>query len=130
MGLAEAASPLPAGAGAIAAVPQDRSWLSDIHPDFAPLVPDVNKAFERIWTFETIDEFRSHWVTGRASFPDNIPTEGFTVNYETFAASDGSDVELCIYTPDAQGSGLLPLLFVLHGGGTYVRFYMLRVIPS
>jgi acetyl esterase/lipase len=106
---------------AVSTVPEVRSLLSQIHPDFAPLVPAVNEAFKRIWKFETIEEFRSHWTTTRASFPQTVPSEGFVIETDVLVVSDGTAIEVCIHRPTEQEEEILPVLFVLHGGGTWLK---------
>lgn len=91
--------------------------LSEVNEDFAKLIPGVNKAFETIWTYETIDEFRGNWTKTRGSYPDYVPSDGFEIRHEMIPVSDGSEVELRIYRPNGSGKEKLPLLFVLHGGG-------------
>jgi hypothetical protein len=45
------------------------SDLSIIHPDFAPLVPKLNEAFEQIWTPDDVQQLRKNFEGSRASFP-------------------------------------------------------------
>jgi hypothetical protein len=106
---------------AVSTIPKDRALLSQIHPDFAPLVPAVNENFMKIWIFETIEEFRSHWITTRASFPETVPLEGFDIETDMVVVSDGTAIEVCIHGPTRQEERILSVLFVLHGGGTRFR---------
>ena len=91
--------------------------LSEVNPDFAPLIPLVNKVFGEIWTYENMEDFRGNWTKKRASYPNYVPTEGFDISHQLVHTSDGAEVEIRLYTPIGSSGHKLPLLFVLHGGG-------------
>ncbi|KAI9743680.1 MAG: hypothetical protein M1818_002996 [Claussenomyces sp. TS43310] len=94
--------------------------LSEVDPEFAPLIPAVNQAFKEIWTFDDMTEFRSHWTKTRSTYPEYVPVDGFDLTHQMVATSDGTEIEIRVWTPTNAGSGKLPLLFVLHGGGWVV----------
>ena len=94
--------------------------MSDVDPEFAPLIPGVNEAFKQIWTYNDMAEFRGNWTKTRASYADYIPSEGFTTTHRMIPTSDGSQVEIRVYRPQMSADEVLPLLFVLHGGGWVV----------
>lgn len=94
--------------------------MSKIDSEFAPLVPGINDAFRKIWTFSDIDDFRSHWTITRAQLADYIPVDGYVVSHQRVPLSDGNDVEIRIYRPTDTDQEILPLLFVQHGGGWVV----------
>lgn len=91
--------------------------LSNINKDFEPLIPAVNIAFEKIWQYSDINEFRENWTRTRSSYPDFVPLEGLEVSHRTFPARDTTELEIRIWRPVATKGEKLPLLFVLHGGG-------------
>jgi hypothetical protein len=92
--------------------------LSEINQDFAPLVPSVNKAFEKIWTYKDMTEFRGNWTTTRGTYPAFVPTEGFDITHQMVPIPGGLELEIRIWKPqDAKAGEKLPLLYVLHGGG-------------
>lgn len=92
------------------------SHLSKINQEFAPLVPAVNEAFAKIWTFETIDEFRGNWKRP-ATYPSCVPDQGFSIDHKVIQAADGANIELRVYKPSDADDYDLPLFFILHGGG-------------
>ena len=100
---------------------QKNEWLSQVNSDFAPLIPAVNKAFKEIWTYNDITEFRGNWTKTRSSYPDYVPSEGFDYTHQMVPTSDGTEVEIRLYKPKDVREDRLPLLFVLHGGGTKHR---------
>lgn len=104
------------------------AWLSEVNPEFAPLIPGVNEAFKKIWTYSDMTEFRGNWTTTRATYADYVPTTGFDVTHQMVPTSDGTEVEIRILKPEGAGNELLPLLFVLHGGGVYSSNMTLRMI--
>ncbi|KAE8331437.1 alpha/beta hydrolase fold-domain-containing protein [Aspergillus sergii] len=97
--------------------------LGIVHRDFAPFVPSLNEAFERIWTPQDIAQLRNNFKSSRLPIP-GIPTEGFAISHRMVPVSDGTDIEIRIYRPtsvhDQSTSSALPLLFVAHGGGWVV----------
>ncbi|KAG9529386.1 hypothetical protein KCU93_g3575, partial [Aureobasidium melanogenum] len=95
------------------------SHLSEINQEFAPLVPAVNEAFAKIWTFETIDEFRGNWKRP-ATYPSCVPDQGFSIDHKVIQAADGANIELRVYKPSDADDYDLPLFFILHGGGWVV----------
>lgn len=99
--------------------------LSQVHPDFAPLVPTLNEAFERIWTPGDIAQLRKNFKSSRSPIP-GIPNDGFAISHRMVPVSDGHDVEIRIYRPTpahAQGLSPMPLLFIAHGGGVRYRSF-------
>lgn len=94
------------------------AYLSEVNSDFAPMIPMINEAFKRIWTYHDMNDFRANWTTTRASYPECVPSEGFDIHYQMVPLSDGTKAEIRLYRPiDAESYVSLPLLFVLHGGG-------------
>lgn len=91
--------------------------LSEVNPDFAPLIPGVNKAFEQIWQYDDMGEFRGNWTKTRSSYPSFVPSEGFDITHRMIPTRDGTELEIRIWKPTAPTERNLPLLFVLHGGG-------------
>lgn len=92
--------------------------LSKMNEDFAPLVPGVNKAFEKIWTYKDMTEFRGNWTTTRGTYPAFVPTEGFDITHQMVPIPGEHELEIRIWKPqDAKAGEKLPLLYVLHGGG-------------
>lgn len=96
---------------------QQFAHLSEVNPDFAPLIPRVNAAFEQIWRFSDMTEFRAKWTKTRGTYPEFVPQEGFEITHQIFQSHDGAEQEIRIWKPTAQAEEKLPLLFVLHGGG-------------
>ncbi|KAF2802323.1 uncharacterized protein BDZ99DRAFT_483051 [Mytilinidion resinicola] len=94
--------------------------LSTVNPDFAPLIPGVNAAFKKIWTYTTMDEFRGNWGGTRASYSACVPVDGFSITHEMIPTRDGTEVELRVWRPESNIDEVLPLLFVCHGGGFVV----------
>lgn len=95
------------------------SSLSDIHPDFAPFVPNLNDVFKRIWTPGDITQLRNNFKSSRLPLP-GIPSDGFDISHRMVPMSDGKDIQIRIYRPtsaDMQIVSPMPLLFVAHGGG-------------
>lgn len=100
------------------AAPKKNAHLSEVNPDFAPLIPGVNAAFEQIWTYSDMTEFRGNWTKTRGTYPANVPTTGFNITHQNIPTRDGTEVEIRIYKPEsAKEDEKLPFLFVLHGGG-------------
>jgi acetyl esterase/lipase len=100
--------------------PLKNAHLSTLHPSFAPLVPAVNAAFKKIWTYDTMSEFRGNWGSTRASYAACVPVDGFEIAHRNIPVRDGVEVELRIWRPEGseiRGEGGLPCLFVCHGGG-------------
>ena len=95
------------------------AWMSAVNPDFAPLIPGVDAAFNQILTYKDMMEFRSNWTKTRASYADYVPSDGFNITYRNALTSDGTVLELRLSRPSTAGDQPLPLLFVLHGGGKY-----------
>jgi hypothetical protein len=91
--------------------------LSEVNPDFAPLIPGVNAAFAKIWRYGDMTEFRENWTKTRSSYPEFVPSEGFQITRRMIPARDGCELEIRIWKPVATVKEKLPLLFVLHGGG-------------
>lgn len=81
------------------------------------MIPAVNKAFEAIWTYDNMEEFRGNWTKTRAAYADYVPTDGFDITHRLVPTSDGSEVDIRIYRPEGAGDRVLPLLFIMHGGG-------------
>jgi len=98
--------------------------LSEVNPDFAPLIPGVNIAFEKIWQYRDMTEFRGNWTKTRSSYPDFVPSEGFEITHRKIPARDGTEVEIRIWRPTTPTEQKLPLLFVLHGGGTFCSLFL------
>jgi acetyl esterase/lipase len=94
--------------------------MSDVNPEFSPLIPGINEAFKKIWTYKDMAEFRGNWTTTRANFAPYIPLDGFSTRHLPVPVSDGAEVEIRILRPTNSESERLPLLFVLHGGGWVV----------
>ncbi|KAF2494368.1 hypothetical protein BU16DRAFT_562028 [Lophium mytilinum] len=94
--------------------------LSEVNPDFAPLIPGVNEAFKKIWTYKTMDEFRGNWGGTRASYSACVPVDGFVITHQMIPTRDGTEVELRTWRPESKIDEVLPLLFVCHGGGFVV----------
>lgn len=91
--------------------------LSEVNPDFAPLIPGVNTAFEKIWQYSDMTEFRGNWTNTRSSYPNFVPSDGFQLTHRMIPAHDGTELEIRIWKPTSPAKEELPLLFVLHGGG-------------
>ena len=100
--------------------PLKNAWMSEVDPGFAPLIPAVNEAFKHILTYMVITEFRGNWTRFRACYADYKPSEGFETSHRTILASDGTETEIRVYRPQLSANQVLPLLFVLHGGGWVV----------
>lgn len=99
------------------------SWMSDVDPDFAPLIPGIETAFEKIWTFNNIDEFRGNWGTTRKNYADYVPKDGFSIKHQLIRLKSGVEVEIRLSRPSSvQDDKLLPVLYVLHGGGNMTFF--------
>ncbi|EXJ90165.1 hypothetical protein A1O3_03234 [Capronia epimyces CBS 606.96] len=96
------------------------AWMSEVNPEFSPLIPGINEAFKKIWTYKDMAEFRGNWTTTRASFAPYIPLTGFTTSHLQVRVSDGAEVEVRILRPTNSESEELAMLFVLHGGGWVV----------
>ncbi|KAK7892964.1 hypothetical protein LTR67_007201 [Exophiala xenobiotica] len=94
--------------------------MSDVDPDFNTLVPGINEAFKKIWTYKDMTGFRGNWTTARANFAPYIPLDGFTTRHLQVPVSDGTEVEIRILRPTNSESEHLPMFFVLHGGGWVV----------
>lgn len=93
--------------------------MSEVNTDFAPLIPGVNAAFENIWRYSDMTEFRGNWTKTRGSYPEFVPSDGFEITQRTIPARDGTELEIRIWKPTTQAEEKLPLLFVLHGGGIF-----------
>ena len=91
--------------------------MSTIDPDFALLTPTINEAFEKIWTYKDMAEFRGNWVQTRQRFASNIPSDGFDITHEQVPVADNAEIEIRIYRPQGSTRDDLPLMFVLHAGG-------------
>lgn len=91
--------------------------LSEVNPEFAPLIPSINEAFETIWTYNDMKEFRGNWTKRPANYPAYVPDQGFKTTFQQVPMSDGTEVEVRILKPEIAVGVSLPLLFVLHGGG-------------
>jgi acetyl esterase/lipase len=109
----------------------ENAFLSEVNPEFAPLIPSINTAFAKLWEkSDTVEEFRARWATTRGSYPDFVPTDGFTISHQMVPTSDGTKIEIRKWTPDGKEASKLPLLFVLHGGGLYKNLYFENHIDS
>jgi acetyl esterase/lipase len=105
---------------AVLSGPNQHAWMSQIHPEFRELVPTLDEAFRKIWTFDSIEEFRDHWTVVRSNYSAYIPTQGFEIDHQMIPLPDGVAIEIRIYRPMLNTKGPLPLLFVMHGGGWVV----------
>ncbi|KAF9886577.1 hypothetical protein FE257_011349 [Aspergillus nanangensis] len=97
--------------------------LGDVHSDFAPFIPSLNKIFKRIWTPDDVNQLRCNFQSSRSQI-SGVPTEGFEITHRMISISDGASIELRIYRPTiaahGQDNSRRPLLFVAHGGGWVV----------
>jgi len=94
------------------------AYLSEVDPDFAPLIPGIDEVFKKIWTFDTAEELRGKFAGARPTYPPYVPTEGFEISHKMVPVSDGTDVEIRIYRPEGVTDNL-PVFYVCHGGGIY-----------
>lgn len=103
--------------------------LSEINPEFATLVPAVNDAFASIWQgvvpppaepkmATSMTDFRAAWRKSPPTYPAYVPESGFDTTHQVVPVRDGAEVEIRVYKPHDAPHRDLPLLFVLHGGGT------------
>ncbi|KIW23056.1 uncharacterized protein PV07_11288 [Cladophialophora immunda] len=97
-------------------VAPSHSHLSQIHPSFVGHVQDVNVAFDKIWTFQTVNELRKNFSGARVNYPSFAPTQGYVISHERAPLSDGTDMEIRVYRPENK-KGRLPMFYVCHGGG-------------
>jgi acetyl esterase/lipase len=102
------------------AAPKNAS-LSEVDPEFAPFIPNINAAFEKIWDFKTAAEFRSKISGARPSYPPYIPSSGFDISHQKVPVSDGNEIEIRIYRPEGTQEKL-PIFYAVHGGGGYNNF--------
>ena len=96
------------------------TWMGVVDPEFAPIIPATEEAFKKIWTYDTIEEFRGNWTTTRANYAAYIPTKGFTVTHRSILVRDNTRINIRLHRPElVQQNALTPVLFVMHGGGTH-----------
>lgn len=93
-----------------------------LDPDFAALLPGAKAEFNRLWSLP-LEEMRRIFRDSVLPLPPSIPALSLIdVRRETIQTSDGSQLELQIYTPKSTvpASGRFPLFLVTHGGGWVV----------
>ncbi|KAK5251548.1 hypothetical protein LTR40_011372, partial [Exophiala xenobiotica] len=103
--------PVPASAKAPTAA------ALDADPEFAPHMADSYPTFDTLWSLE-LDDFKAAWVSAPVTLRPEVPTlDEIDVRVERAPVTDGTEVEIQIYSPKDAGEEVLPLMFVMHGGG-------------
>lgn len=89
----------------------------EVDPEFAPLIDQVNKDFAGLWELP-LDEFKAAWLASPVSLRPDVPSlDEIDVQIQHAPVSDGTQVEIQVYSPKGAAEEVLPLLYVTHGGG-------------
>jgi acetyl esterase/lipase len=93
----------------------------NINPDFAALLPRIRDDFEHLWNLPVPEMKKAVKETPRALISSIPDLSLINVTKENIKAADGATLELQIYTPRSKFSTqILPLYFIMHGGGWVV----------
>jgi acetyl esterase/lipase len=85
---------------------------------------DSYPTFDTLWSLD-LDDFKAAWVSAPVTLRPEVPTLD-EIDVRTERAPVGGDgtstteVEIQIYSPKDAGEKVLPLMFVMHGGGWVV----------
>ncbi|KAI1610380.1 alpha/beta hydrolase fold-3 domain-containing protein [Exophiala viscosa] len=92
---------------------------AEVDPEFAPLIDQCNKDFGALWELPLAD-FKAAWLASPIALRPEVPSiDEIDVQIQKAPVSDGTEVEIQIYSPKGAQE-VLPLMFVTHGGGWVV----------
>lgn len=89
----------------------------EFDPEFPPLIPIVEQFFDKPWSLP-LDKAKVFYRTPAPSYPEYIPDlSQIEASRQMVTVSDGTKIEVQIYSPKNSARQMLPLLFITHGGG-------------
>lgn len=101
-----------------------------VDEEFLPLVEQCRKMFDELWALP-LDKFKMGWATAPPALHSETPSiSDILVSHKLVPVTDGSTVEIQIYSPKGQGSTPPPLLFVTHGGGWVVGTHAIEEVMN
>ncbi|KAK2748944.1 hypothetical protein FQN57_007227 [Myotisia sp. PD_48] len=87
--------------------------------EFDPYREQLEKDSKMLWSLPW-DDFINAWKTSPPAIPPGCPSlDEIDVSHEDVTVSDGEKVDVQIYRPKG-GASVLPLVYVMHGGGWVV----------
>ena len=86
-------------------------------PEFAPMMAECSAMFDKIWALD-LAEYKAAWQSAPGGLRPEAPgLDKIDVRLERAPVSDGTELEIQIYSPKDVGDKVLPLMYVMHGGG-------------
>ncbi|KAK6382268.1 hypothetical protein LTS17_004155 [Exophiala oligosperma] len=86
-------------------------------PEFVPMMADCYTMFDKFWALD-MAEYKAAWLSAPGALRPEVPgLDQIDVRLDRAPVSDGTLLEIQIYSPKDADDKILPLMYVMHGGG-------------